>query len=158
MWKSKIHSFQRLEFVSSEFGGWFVSMQLQCFFVCLQVLICAIASFWQKISWVFFCSFFCFQSGALSLPICCVLELKHAMCCLLELKKIARTLFLSVSMVFIDFAMVFRFSWFWLKFIWSSFIFPQGSWIFELIWWIFWWFSFSLFFLTIHWFRWCCLV
>ena len=86
----KKHCFQRLEFVSSEFGRWFVSMQLQCFFVCLQTLICAIASFWQVISWVFFCSFFCIQSGALSLPICCVLELKHAMCCLLELKSLTR--------------------------------------------------------------------
>ena len=86
----KKHCFQRLEFISSEFGRWFVSMQLQCFFVCLQALICAIASFWQDISWVFFCSFFCFQSGAISLPICCVLELKYAMCCLLGLKSLTR--------------------------------------------------------------------
>ena len=37
-----------------------------------------------------FCNSFCFQSGALSLPICCVLELKHALCCLLELKSLTR--------------------------------------------------------------------
>ena len=37
-----------------------------------------------------FCCFFCFQSGALTLAICCVLELKHAICWVVGLKSLMR--------------------------------------------------------------------
>ena len=65
-------------------------MQLQCFFVCLQALICAIASFWQDISWVFFAVFSAFSLGHFPFLFAAFWKIKHALCCLLELKSLTR--------------------------------------------------------------------
>ena len=46
-----------------------------------------------------------FQSRALVLVICCILELKYAICCILELKCVICT-FICSCMVFIDFSLV----------------------------------------------------
>ena len=66
-------------------------------FCVIVILLCAIQVFDNKqiIKWntslgCRFCCLSCFQSGALSLAICCVLELKHAICWIVGLKYLMR--------------------------------------------------------------------
>ena len=57
----------------------------------------------SETQWVFFV----FQSGALFLPICCILELTYVICCILELKILICVFFLiGFFRVFIDFSLV----------------------------------------------------
>ena len=80
-----------------------------------------------------FVVFFCFQSGALTLAICCVLELKHAICWVVELKSLMRVA-PHCFYGFHWFCHGVHFFWcFWLNFTRSSFIFPQCSWNFWLV-------------------------
>ena len=102
------------------------------FFVQLQV------SAKTSLVCLFFCFFFCFQSEALSLPICCVLELRHAMCCLLEPKTLMRGVphcFYGCHCFCRGFHVFDGFGWILSGLMW--FVFPHCSWIFKLIWWIF---------------------
>ena len=83
-------------------------MQLQCFFLCVLAspYLCNCKLLARHLLGVFLQFFLLSVWG--TFPICCVLELKHALCCLLELKSLTRVVPQCFN-GFIDFAMVFMF-------------------------------------------------